>query len=40
MMNIKKMIERNEFADETKKIDDFDPMAFQAELPDKPKNKG
>jgi hypothetical protein len=40
MTSIKTMIDKPSFASLNDKVDDFDPMAFQNQLPDKPKNKG
>jgi len=42
MLSIKKMVDAESFSclKANKGIDDFDPMAFQAELPDRQKNKG
>jgi len=40
MLNIKKMVDMTNFSEIGNTVDDFDPMAMQSELPNKPKNKG
>jgi len=40
MLNIKKMVDMASFSEIGNTTEDFDPLAMQKELPNKPKNKG